>query len=51
MAIAGASVLTQIEGILSDQSGSIALAYIVPAIAFAVIFYYAAVFCRKQKMK
>ena len=49
MAIAGASVLTQIEGILSDQSGSIALAYIVPAIAFAVIFYYAAVFCRKQE--
>lgn len=49
MAIAGASVLTQIEGILSDQSGSIAVAYIVPAIAFAVIFYYAAVFCRKHE--
>lgn len=49
MAIAGASVLTQIEGILSDQSGSIAVAYIVPAIAFAVILYYAAIFCRKQE--
>jgi len=49
MAIAGASVLTQIEGILSDQSGSIATAYIVPAIAFAVILYYAAVFCAKQE--
>lgn len=49
MAIAGASVLTQIEGILSDQSGSIATAYIVPAIAFAIILYYAAVFCRKQE--
>lgn len=48
MAIAGASVLTQIEGILSDQSGSIANAYIVPAVAFAVILYYAAVFCKKQ---
>lgn len=49
MAIAGASVLTQIEGILSDQSGSIANAYIVPALAFAVILYYAAVFCKKQE--
>lgn len=49
MAIAGASVLTQIEGILSDQSGSIATAYIVPAIAFAVILYYAAVFCKRQE--
>ncbi|MBQ7194523.1 MAG: L-fucose:H+ symporter permease [Bacteroidales bacterium] len=49
MAIAGASVLTQIEGILSDQSGSIALAYLVPVFAFLVIFYYAAVFCRKQE--
>ncbi len=49
MAIAGASILTQIEGILSDQSGSIATAYIVPAIAFAVIFYYAAVFRRRQE--
>ena len=49
MAIAGASVLTQIEGILSDQSGSIANAYIVPAVAFAVIPYYAAVFCKKQE--
>lgn len=49
MAIAGASVLTQIEGILSDQSGSIANAYIVPAVAFAVILYYAAMFCKKQE--
>ena len=49
MAIAGASVLTQIEGILSDQSGSIATAYIVPAIAFAVILYYAAVFCARHE--
>lgn len=49
MAIAGASVLTQIEGIVSDQSGNIAIAYVVPAIAFAVILYYAAIFCRKQE--
>lgn len=51
MAIAGASVLTQIEGILSDQSGSIATAYLVPVFAFLVIFYYAAVFCRRQEKK
>ncbi len=49
MAIAGASVLTQIEGILSDQSGQIAVAYLVPMVAFAIILYYAAVFCRKQE--
>lgn len=49
MAIAGASVLTQIEGILSDQSGKIAVAYLVPAVAFAIILYYAAVFCKKQE--
>ena len=46
IAIAGASVLTQIEGILSDSSGNIAVAYLVPAVAFAVIFYYASVHCR-----
>lgn len=40
MAIAGAAVLTQIQGILSDQAGSIKFAYWVPAIAFAIIAYY-----------
>ncbi|MEN8248756.1 MAG: L-fucose:H+ symporter permease [Bacteroidota bacterium] len=40
MAIAGAAVLTQMQGIISDQSGSIKLAYWVPAIAFLVIVYY-----------
>lgn len=40
MAIAGAAVLTQIQGIVSDQSGSIKLAYWVPAIAFVIIAYY-----------
>ncbi len=47
MAIAGAAVLTQIQGIVSDQSGSIKFAYWVPAIAFIVIAYYAAVVSRK----
>ena len=37
MAIAGAAVLTQIQGIVSDQSGSIKPAFGVPAIAFMVI--------------
>ncbi|MEM5767546.1 MAG: L-fucose:H+ symporter permease [Bacillota bacterium] len=49
MAIAGAAVLTQIQGIVSDQAGSIKLAYWVPAIAFLVIAYYGAVICRKQQ--
>lgn len=40
MAIAGAALLTQLQGIVSDQSGSILIAYCVPAIAFAVIAWY-----------
>jgi len=47
MAIAGAALLTQIQGIVSDQVGSIATAYWVPAFAFAVIAFYAFVICRK----
>jgi FHS family L-fucose permease-like MFS transporter len=47
MAIAGAAVLTQIQGIVSDQAGSIKLAYWVPAFAFMVIAFYGAVICRK----
>lgn len=42
MAIAGAAVLTQIQGIVSDQAGSIKLAYWVPAFAFVVIAFYGA---------
>lgn len=49
MAIAGAALLTQIQGIVSDQAGSIELAFWVPAIAFAIIAYYGAVVCRKRK--
>ena len=48
MAIAGAAVLTQIQGIVSDQAGSIKLAYWVPAFAFLVIAFYGAVICRKH---
>lgn len=49
MAIAGAAVLTQIQGIVSDQAGSIKLAYWVPAIAFIVIAYYGLVVSRKVR--
>jgi len=49
MAIAGAAFLTQIQGIVSDQSGSIKYAYWVPTIAFAIIAYYAAVVARKHE--
>lgn len=48
MAIAGAAVLTQIQGIVSDQSGSIKFAFWVPAIAFMIIAYYSAVVSRKK---
>jgi len=51
MAIAGAAFLTQIQGIVSDQSGNIIFAYWVPAIAFAVIAFYSAVIARKHEMK
>lgn len=48
MAIAGAALLTQIQGIVSDRAGSIEIAYCVPAIAFAIIAYYSA-FIGKSK--
>lgn len=40
MAIAGAAILTQIQGIVSDQTGSIMAAYMVPTFAFLVIMIY-----------
>lgn len=51
MAIAGAAVLTQIQGIVSDQVGSIKLAYWVPAIAFVIIAFYGAVICRRSILR
>ena len=48
MAIAGAAVLTQIQGIVSDMS-SIALAYWIPAIAFAIIAWYSIVVCKRLR--
>jgi FHS family L-fucose permease-like MFS transporter len=49
MAIAGAAVLTQIQGIISDST-SIKLAYWIPAIAFGIIAYYSLVVCKKMKL-
>ena len=51
MAIAGAAFLTQIQGIVSDQSGSIIFAYWVPAIAFIIIAWYSSVISRKTDVK
>ncbi len=49
MAIAGAAVLTQIQGIVSDRIGSIETAYWVPAVAFAVIVYYSVFVCKEER--
>ncbi len=51
MAIAGAAVLTQIQGVVSDSAGSIKTAFWVPASAFMIIAYYAAVIVKKQNGK
>lgn len=51
MAIAGAAVLTQVQGIVSDQAGSILIAYVVPAVAFAVVAYYGAFVAGKTASK
>lgn len=49
MAIAGAAVLTQIQGIVSDSVGSIALAYWIPILSFAFILFYSTIICRKYE--
>lgn len=51
MAIAGAAFLTQIQGIVSDQSGSIVYSYWIPAVAFMIIGFYAAVIAKKHELK
>lgn len=43
MAILGGAVLTALQGQVSDMTGSISFAYIIPFICFIVIAYYAAV--------
>ncbi len=51
MAIAGAAVLTQIQGMVSDQMGSIQFAFWVPAIAFIIIAFYGGVISKKISEK
>jgi MFS transporter, FHS family, L-fucose permease len=51
MAIAGAAVLTQIQGVVSDGAGSIKVAYWVPALAFIVVGFYGAVVCRLHESR
>ena len=46
MAILGGAVLTAVQGKVSDFTGSINLAFIVPLICFVVIFYYSAFISR-----
>jgi FHS family L-fucose permease-like MFS transporter len=43
MAILGGALLTAIQGLVSDSTGSINFAYIIPLICFVVILYYGAV--------
>lgn len=50
MAIAGAALLTQLQGILSDQTGSIKYAYWVPTIAFTIITVYSITIARSKKL-
>ncbi|MDR0712989.1 MAG: L-fucose:H+ symporter permease [Bacteroidales bacterium] len=49
MAIAGAALLTQIQGIVSDSTASIEFAYWVPAVAFIIIAYYSLFICKKYQ--
>jgi len=48
MAILGGAVITQAQGIVSDLTGSINVAYMVPLVCFLIIFYYGAVASRKD---
>jgi FHS family L-fucose permease-like MFS transporter len=51
MAIAGAAFLTQLQGIVSDQTGDIKIAYWVPAFAFIIIAYYSGIVSRKKSFQ
>lgn len=50
MAIAGAALLTQLQGILSDQAGSIKFAYWIPVIAFIIITLYSFTIARSKEL-
>lgn len=48
MAIAGGAAFTQLQGFVSDKSGSISNSFWIPLVAFLFIAYYGAVLCRKD---
>lgn len=48
MAIMGGAVLTALQGRISDITGSIQLAYLVPLLCFVIIAYYGAVASQKD---
>ncbi len=48
MAIAGAALVTQLQGAVSDWTNSINMAYAVPMLCFVFIAYYGAVACKKD---
>jgi len=48
MAILGGALLTAIQGKVSDITGSINLAYLVPLVCFIFIAYYGAVISPKH---
>lgn len=48
MAILGGAVLTSLQGLISDTTGSINYSYLVPLICFGVILYYGAVASQKD---
>lgn len=45
--LCGGAILTQIQGVISDATGSIAWAYVVPAFAFLMVACYALLICRR----
>ncbi len=51
MAIAGAAVLTQLQGLLSDHVGSIKFAFWVPAVAFICILGYSVFISKNRRVK
>lgn len=46
--LCGGAILTQIQGIISDSTGSIAYAYAVPLFAFFMVALYAIFVCRRM---
>lgn len=50
MAILGGAVLTAVQGLVSDWTGSINTSYIIPLISFIIILYYGLSFLNKSEV-